>query len=213
MPPEEIQGSENQVSLKQGPDHQVKIEPRQLSKYWGQLISIGDPILRRKLLPVEDFSEAKAFAETLTEAVREIVGAGLAANQLGIDRQVAVCEVRKTEMFPDRPESPLLILVNPEIVFYSSEKEDDWEGCFSVPGYVGLVPRASKIRLRYQALTGEKREEDFEGYLARVIQHEVDHLNGHVYIDHLRSSYDFISRRNYVKFVMKKEATFQTSQK
>src|SRR5277367_2372042 len=174
---------------------------RPASEFFNQLVHIGNPLLRRVMQPVTDYAQAKEYADLLLRAVREIVGAGLAANQLGIDLQLAVAEVRKTDLFPNRPESGLVTLVNPEIVSYGAEYEDDWEGCFSVPNYVGLVPRSKKIRVNMETLDGESITVDFEGYLARVIQHEIDHLHGKVYIDRMLSTKNFFTRENYRKYI------------
>jgi len=178
---------------------------RPASEFFNQLVHIGNPLLRRVMQPVTDYAQAKEYADLLLRAVREIVGAGLAANQLGIDLQLAVAEVRKTDLFPNRPESGLVTLVNPEIVSYGAEFEDDWEGCFSIPNYVGLVPRSTKIRVNMESLDGEPMTVDFEGYLARVIQHEIDHLQGKVYMDRMLSTKNFFTRENYRKYILKTE--------
>jgi peptide deformylase len=183
----------------------TKESARASSAFFDQLVHVGDPLLRREARRVADFSEAKECAELLTRAVREIVGAGLAANQLGIDLQVAVIEVRKTEMFPHRPESGLIVLVNPEIVSYSLEVEDDWEGCFSVPHYIGRVTRPIGVRVRMQTVDGDDSTVEFEGYVARAVQHEIDHLKGTVYIDRMESMKDFYTRENYRKYILKTE--------
>jgi peptide deformylase len=182
-----------------------KPEPlvRPVSEFFQQLVHVGDPLLRREAQRVTDYDEAKQCVGVLTRAVREIVGAGLAANQLGYDLQIAVAEVRKTDLFPNRPESGLVTLVNPDIVFYGDEIENDWEGCFSVPNYLGLVPRPTKVRVDMESLEGEKITVEFEGYLARVIQHEIDHLKGTVYIDRMKSTGDFVTRENYRKYILK----------
>jgi peptide deformylase len=188
-------------------EEQTKTEEpvRARSAFFDQLVHVGDPLLRREAKRVTDFAQAKECADLLTRAVREIVGAGLAANQLGIDLQVAVIEVRKTEMFPHRPESGLFVLVNPDIVSYGSEVEDDWEGCFSVPHYIGRVTRPNAVRVNMQTVDGEDISIDFEGYVARVAQHEIDHLKGTVYIDRMESMKDFFTRENYRKYVLKTE--------
>jgi peptide deformylase len=181
------------------------VTPPPPSEFFGQLVHVGDPLLRRTAQRVTDYQQAKDYADLLARAVREIVGAGLAANQLGIDLQIAVAWVRKTDLFPNRPESGLVTLINPEIVSYGAEYDDDWEGCFSVPSYVGLVPRSKKIRVNMETLEGESITIDFEGYLARVIQHEIDHLHGKVYMDRLLSTKNFFTRENYRKYILKTE--------
>jgi len=174
-----------------------------VEEYYDNLVHVGDPIMRRSCVKVTDFAEATERVDLLTKVVRGIQGAGLAANQYGLDTQVAVAEVRKTELFPDRPEHPLVVLINPEIIFYSDELEWDWEGCFSVPGYLGYVPRSSKIVVRNHNTAGKMSEETYEGYIARVIQHEFDHLQGKVYLDRMPSMDKFVTRKNYQRFIKK----------
>ncbi len=179
------------------------IQDPKVEEYFDNLVFVGDPILRRPCTMVTDFAEAAERVTLLTAVVRGIQGAGIAANQYGLDTQVAVAEVRKTDLFPDRPEHQLVVLINPEIIFYSEETELDWEGCFSVPGYLGHVPRSTKIVVRNHTVSGEEREETYEGYIARVIQHECDHLQGKVYLDRMQSMETFITRKNYQRFVKK----------
>jgi peptide deformylase len=164
-----------------------------------QITKIGDPILRRAVQPVTDFQVARHHAEILTATLREMQGAGLAANQMGIDLNIFVAEVRKTELFPNRDESPLFVMVNARIVDRSSEVLNDFEGCFSVPGYVGEVPRHERISLTYQDLEGGQHNEEFAGYIARVFQHEIDHLNGIIYLDRMPSLTSLATRENYLK--------------
>jgi len=187
------------------PEEETAPVARPPSEFLKQMVHVGNPLLRREAERVTDYGQAKEYADLLAHAVRDIIGAGLAANQLGIDLQIAVAEVRKTDLFPNRPESGLVTLVNPDIISYGAEFDDDWEGCFSIPGYVGLVPRATKVRVQMESLDGERMTVDFEGYLARVIQHEIDHLKGRVYIDRMLSQKHFYTRENYRKYILKTE--------
>ncbi len=166
-----------------------------------KLVHIGDPILREKCKAISDFTEARAIAERMTEMLRELNGAGLAAPQVGVALQLAIIEVRKTSVFPDRPESPLYVLINPEIIKCSSEKETNWEGCLSVPGLMGQVPRHASITVRYQNSAGEELEEEFKGYLARVVQHEIDHLQGIFYLDRMEDMQSLTTVENYKRQV------------
>lgn len=149
------------------------------------LILIGDPVLRRRARPVTDLGEAPALIERLAGLLAEIRGAGLAAPQIGIPLQALVVEVRPNADFPDRPVSPLIAMVNPRITASSEDEESDWEGCFSVPGLVGIVPRATWIQVDHQDPDGTRREQRYEGYVARVIQHEIDHLHGIFFLDRM----------------------------
>ena len=164
------------------------------------VVTVGDPLLRRSASAVSDPRAAKALCETLVTKLRELKGAGIAANQIASPDAVVVVEVRKTDLFPDRPESPLYLFVNPEIVERKGEAALDWEGCFSVPGLMGQVNRAEAVKVRYETPDAEQREEWFEGYVARVIQHEYDHLQGRLFLDRMGSLESLTTSENYRKF-------------
>jgi peptide deformylase len=159
-------------------------------------------LLRRKVKKVSDFTEAATHCQALIDGLRELQGAGLAANQIGLDLNILVAEVRKTDLFPDRPESPLLVMLNAQIVERSLETDDLYEGCFSVPGLIGLVPRYTWIEVQYQTIDGEPRLERIDGYLARVVQHEVDHLEGRFYLDRMETMLSLSTRDNYMQYVI-----------
>ena len=165
-----------------------------------RLVHIGDPIIRARSSQVRNIIEGAKICRVLTDKLREINGAGLAAPQIGLPYRVFVFEVRKTEMFPDREESPLYTMINPEFDVLSDDTLDDYEGCFSVPGYLGIVPRYSKLRARWTDPDESQREEVFEGYIARVLQHEMDHLNGMVYLDRMPDMSSLCTRENYMRF-------------
>ena len=125
------------------------------------------------------------FIDDMVETMKEYDGVGLAADQVFTSLQIAVLEVADNPRYPKKPQVPLTVLVNPKITPLSDDKEDDWEGCLSIPDLRGQVPRYKHIRV--QALDREGKELDFtaNGFHARVIQHEFDHLNGKVYLDRM----------------------------
>lgn len=165
-----------------------------------EIVTVGDPLLRKRAEVVEDFAQASLVSEKMVSLLRELKGAGLAAPQMGISIRIVVIEIRKTDLFPDRPESPLFVMINPTILEASEVTEEGWEGCFSVPGLMGKVPRHSSIQVSYTTPDGFERMEQFEGYLARVIQHEVDHLDGSVFLDRMRSMDTLTTVANYIRF-------------
>lgn len=171
------------------------------------LVTIGTPMLREPTQRITDFAAAKELCDRLVDVLGEINGAGLAANQIGVWQRAMVFQVRKTELHPDRPETPLYVMINPDILEMSQETIDAWEGCFSVPGYMGLVPRAVRLKCRWNSVDGVEHVEDFEGWPARVIQHECDHLDGKVYIDRMKSMLHFSTQPNYRDFYMPKPPT------
>jgi peptide deformylase len=139
---------------------------------------LGDPVLRAKALPVERFDEAlRREVERMGELMRDALGVGLAATQLGVLHRLLV--------YRAYPDDPLTALVNPEIEWRSDESETAEEGCLSLPGVHVEVERAARVRVRARDADGERLEIEAEGLTARVIQHEVDHLDGVLILDRI----------------------------
>ena len=164
------------------------------------IVTVGDPALRRPVEPVDDLAAASAKLDGMVALLRELKGAGLAAPQVRWPAAAVVVEVRKTAVFPDRPESPLYVMVNPSIEFSSDEIEEDWEGCFSVPGLMGRVPRHQSVYVAYLDQNGERHEQHLTGYVARVVQHELDHLAGTVFLDRMTSMVSITTVANWLRF-------------
>ena len=139
-------------------------------------------VLRKKAEPVDKFDkDLKTLVDDMVETMREAPGVGLAAPQVGISERVVVVEFGH-EDDEDIPKQ-LYVLVNPEIVKISDEKVRGIEGCLSVPGLVGSVDRAKIVTVRAQDQTGKKTKVRAVGWLARIFQHEIDHLDGVLYTD------------------------------
>ncbi|OLB96063.1 MAG: peptide deformylase [Candidatus Rokubacteria bacterium 13_1_40CM_68_15] len=151
---------------------------------------LGHPVLRqpaRPLSPEEILApETQQFIDDLIETMREYDGAGLAANQVHVLKQIAVIEVQANPRYPDAPEIPLTVIINPVVTPLTDEMEDGWEGCLSVPDMRGVVPRHTAVRLEFHDREGARQVVDAKDFFARVAQHETDHLNGHVYLDRMR---------------------------
>ncbi|NLE75297.1 MAG: peptide deformylase [Chloroflexi bacterium] len=146
------------------------------------------PILRRKAQKVKVFDrDLQRLADDMLETMRHAHGMGLAANQVGVLKQIVVIEMPEED---DDPQSgQIYTLVNPEIVRRDGAQVGE-EGCLSVPGYVGQVRRAEQVTVRAQTLKGRRIRLESEGLLARVLQHEIDHLQGVLYVDHLERPED-----------------------
>src|SRR5450759_1969534 len=102
-----------------------------------EIVTIGDPRRRRRSRDIEDPAKAKGLGQRMVDLLRELRGAGLAAPQIGENVRLIVVEVRRTDLFPDRPESPLYVMVNPVVTPIGESMEENWEGCFSIPGLMG----------------------------------------------------------------------------
>ena len=148
-----------------------------------QILKMGDPRLLRVAPPVRAFDtpELHALVADLFDTMEAAQGAGLAAPQVGVDLQVVIFGFARNERYPEAPPVPLTVLCNPVIEPLSDAIEEGWEGCLSVPGLRGLVPRWHRIRYRGVDPTGAPIEREAEGFHARVVQHECDHLIGRLY--------------------------------
>ena len=148
------------------------------------ILKMGDPMLLRVAKLVTDFdSDALHLLITdMLDTMRAANGAGLAAPQIGVDLQLVIFGSHNhNPRYPDRPTVPPTVLINPVITPLGAEEESDWEGCLSVPGLRGVVPRWSRIHYRGFDQYGEPLERTVDGFHARVVQHECDHLIGKLY--------------------------------
>jgi peptide deformylase len=151
---------------------------------------LGHPVLRQvaRPVPVEAIRspEIQRFIDDMVDTMREYDGAGLAAPQVHTLLQVAVIEVAANPRYPEAPEVPLTVLVNPVVTPLTDEIEEGWEGCLSVPDMRGRVPRYTAVRLEGYDRDARRIDVVAKDFFARVIQHETDHLNGMVYLDRMR---------------------------
>ena len=144
---------------------------------------MGDPRLLRVAPPVSAFDtpELHALVDDMFDTMAAANGAGLAAPQIGVDLQLVIFGFTRNERYPEAPPVPQTVLVNPVITPLSDELVDGWEGCLSVPGLRGVVPRFARIRYTGFDARGRPIERDADGFHARVVQHECDHLIGRLY--------------------------------
>ena len=145
-----------------------------------KILKFPDQDLRIKAKPVESFDdELKTLTDDMFETMHSVNGIGLAATQIGVAKQVAVIDIS-----PEKNEP--LVIVNPAIQILDPTKTENYdEGCLSVPGFFEKISRPSDIKLTYQDLNGKKQEIKPEGLLTKVVQHELDHLNGRLFVDHI----------------------------
>jgi len=148
-----------------------------------KLLRMGNPILLKKAEKVEKFDtpEIHELIKDMIETMKDAEGAGLAAPQIGESIQLVIFGVDKNERYPEAEEVPFTVLINPIITPLTQDKEDDWEGCLSVPGMRGVVPRYKQINYKGFDQYGNEIDRDAVGFHARVVQHECDHLLGILY--------------------------------
>ena len=148
-----------------------------------ELLKMGDPRLLRVAQPVTEFGTPalRELVADMLDTMKAANGAGLAAPQIGVDLQLVIFGFERNERYPDAPPVPLTVLINPLITPLSDAMEEGWEGCLSVPGLRGVVPRHSQLRYSGFDLEGRPIEREAKGFHARVVQHECDHLLGVLY--------------------------------
>ena len=152
---------------------------------------LGHPVLRLKADPVLpetiDTPGIQQLIDDMLETMADHDGAGLAAPQVHVSQRVVIYGVDSNPRYPDAEEVPLTILMNPMLTPLGEEQEEDWEGCLSVPDLRGKVPRFTRLRVAAWGRDGRPLQFEAEGFHARVVQHECDHLDGRVYLDRMRS--------------------------
>lgn len=179
----------------------IKILPR---------TKFGNPILRKKAKKVPlNFLKTRKFkglTKRMIYTMRCMHGVGLAAPQIGELISIAVMEMRPTKTRPGLEKKGPIIIVNPKIVKYSREKVKDWEGCLSFNGVRGSVPRSKVITVEYYSEKREKIREKATGLWARIFQHEIDHLNGVVYVDRMKDMKSLMTLQEFERRVLKKKS-------
>ncbi|NQV09990.1 MAG: peptide deformylase [Cyanobacteria bacterium] len=151
------------------------------------VLRLGDPLLRRQACPVTAFGTPglRALVDDLRDTMAARDGAGLAAPQIAVPLQVVIFGITRNPRYPDAAPIAETVLINPLITPIGTERDGGWEGCLSVPGLRGLVPRWRRIHYRAHDLEGGVIERSVEGFHARVVQHECDHLDGVLFPDRL----------------------------
>ena len=170
-----------------------------------QIALLGHPVLRA---PVEAVAfplstEVRALIDDMLATMREADGVGIAAPQVHQSLAIFIVAPRPNPRYPDAVEGPPIVAINPEIVERSAEMVRGWEGCLSIPGLRGEVPRHRRILARYQDVRGEHVVREFEDFPARIFQHEDDHLRGVVFLDRMDDLRDLACEREYARRVAK----------
>jgi len=154
---------------------------------------MGDPVLFQVAQPVSEFNtkELSTLIQDMVDTMEAMDGAGIAAPQIGVPLRVVIFGVESNPRYPDAEAVPMTTLINPEIEVLDQETEEGWEGCLSVPGMRGLVPRATRIRYKGFDQYGHAIERTASGFHARVVQHETDHLDGILYPMRIKDMHQF----------------------
>lgn len=157
------------------------------------VLRMGDPRLFEVSKPIEAFGtpELRALVQDMDDTMRALSGAGIAAPQIGVQLRVVIFELKENPRYPEAEQVPYTVLINPIITPLSSDMEEGWEGCLSVPGMRGVVPRYTALRYQGRDIEGGTIDRTVSGFHARVVQHECDHLDGILYPMRIRDLRQF----------------------
>ena len=166
-----------------------------------EIAQLGANVLRLQAQKVTDSQsdEIRQLIATLQDTLASTQGVGLAAPQIGVSKRVIIITSRPTPRYPSAPLMEPTVMINPDFQPLSDTKEKDWEGCLSIPGIRALVPRYKEIEINYTNQQGMLVETRLEGFVARVFQHEFDHLEGAVYLDRVETNLDIFAESEYFK--------------
>jgi peptide deformylase len=168
-----------------------------------EIAQLGAEVLRLRAEPVAEVNSAdnREVIAAMKATLANTQGVGLAAPQIGVSRRVVIVASRPTPRYPKAPLMEPTVMINPSFTALSEATEKDWEGCLSIPGIRALVPRFKAIRIDYTDERGNSIEARLQDFIARVFQHEFDHLNGLVFLDRVESNRDIFSESEYLKLL------------
>ena len=174
-----------------------------------KIANLGNPVLRQVAKPVDlnDLAESavQTFIDDMIETMHHEGGVGLAAPQVNRSIQIVVLEYAENERYPDEVSIPLTVLVNPVLSDYSQETKEGWESCLSLVDFRGLVPRSTTVTLNAYDRQGKKIQKTVSDFEAVVLQHELDHLKGFVFLDRMKDLTQLSYQEEFEEFWLKKE--------
>jgi peptide deformylase len=167
-----------------------------------EIAKLGHPVLRETANPVIEIDDTIGqLIDDLFATSEAANGAGIAAPQIHVSLRVFILSIKPTPRYPKAPDMEPTAVINPEVLWKSEESKKDWEGCLSVPGIRGRVPRPVAIKVRYTTQQGVEVEKEFSDFAARVFLHEFDHLEGLTWLDHVEDNRDIVSEEEYLKII------------
>jgi len=169
-----------------------------------QIIQLGHPVLRQPAHLVDNVREQRIqkLVDNLIATVGIANGVGIAAPQVACSDRLFIVASRPNPRYPNAPEMAPTAMINPKLIAHSTEVIKGWEGCLSIPGIRGLVPRYQAIEVEYIDRDGKAQKQELTDFVARIFQHEHDHLDGIVFLDRLESTQDIITEQEYQKRVV-----------
>jgi peptide deformylase len=165
-----------------------------------EVSQVGNPILRQVAQPIYTIDESvHTLIDDLLATLLQSNGVGIAAPQVAVSLRLLIVASRPNPRYPSAPEMEPTVMINPRCLNASEAIEKDWEGCLSVPGIRGLVPRHRQVEIEYTSPDGTLHQQVLTDFVARIFQHEFDHLNGMVFLDRLETTQDIITDQEYLK--------------
>jgi peptide deformylase len=166
-----------------------------------EIAQLGTAVLRQKAAVVQDVhsNDVQQLIKDMQSTLSSTEGVGLAAPQIGVSKRVIIVASRPSKRYPAAPLMQATVMINPCFQPLSDSKVKDWEGCLSIPGVRALVPRYQTIHIDYTDTQGVAIAQKLDGFVARVFQHEFDHLEGLVYLDQVENNADIIAESEYFK--------------
>lgn len=175
------------------------------SKHQG-IAQLGEKVLRKKAKKVKNIfdNEIQKLIQDMLKSVAKNGGVGLAAPQIFHSLQIMIIASKPNDRYPTAPYRLPFVLINPKVIKESKSKEKDWEGCLSIPGIRGLVPRHQKIEVEYTDRYGNLVNQQLTDFVARIFQHEYDHFEGLVFLDRVESTFDIVTEQEYQNLIIDK---------
>lgn len=168
-----------------------------------EIAQLGAKVLRQIAEAVDDVTalEIGQIIEAMQDTLASTQGVGIAAPQIGASKRIIIVASHPTARYPHAPHMAPTVMINPSFQALSEDKQKDWEGCLSIPGIRARVPRFTQIRIHYTDQQDGLIELTLDGFIARVFQHEFDHLEGRVYLDRVEDSRDIVAESEYLKLI------------
>lgn len=173
-----------------------------------QTAQLGHAVLQEKAKEVDNILDdsVQSLIEDMLTTVADANGVGLAAPQVYESKRIIIVASRPSPRYPYAPQMEPTAMINPVITWQSEERSKDWEGCLSIPGIRGLVPRSIKIRLKYLDRNGNTFEEEFSDFIARIIQHEYDHIEGISFLERVEDMKELVSEKEFHKRIASRQS-------
>jgi peptide deformylase len=168
-----------------------------------RITQLGESVLRKRTKPVADPTspESRQIVLDMIVTMKKAQGVGIAANQVNLGLQVFIIAPEPSARYPNAPQQPPVAMFNPKLISHSKAMVTDWEGCLSIPGLRAKVPRYKTVKIQFTGLDGKHYRAQLTDFVARIFQHEFDHICGHVYLDRVRDTRTFMMESEYTKLL------------